>query len=289
MEQPLVVAITGAGSGIGLRATARLTARGHTVLALVRDPARAQPAIAGATAATPGSVEIVRADLSDPTSVREAAEHITARGRLDALINNAAVFDQTQRTPLFTETGHELVWATNHLGPWELTARLSPALARAPKPRVVFVASKGLITMPRIAIRWDALDSPDWYTPVRAYYHAKLAQVMTAQSLADRAGDAVDVTCIRVPAVRLDADRHAAMPAVLRFLYAPKNAAAAPPEQLAETYADAVQRWEPSSHPYVDEKLARVALPRFAADPANRDRLWQLTAAAVGNPVWAWA
>lgn len=141
-------------------------------------------------------------------------------GPLDALINNAAVFDQSVSAARTSADGHELFWATNHLGPTELTARLRPALAAAVDPRVVFVASKGLVTMPRLAIRFDALDDPGWFSPTRAYYHAKLAQVMTAVTLAERIGDLLDVSCLRVPAVRLDPARLASQPRLLRALYA---------------------------------------------------------------------
>jgi NAD(P)-dependent dehydrogenase (short-subunit alcohol dehydrogenase family) len=285
---PRTIAITGANSGIGLRATARLARDGHHVLALCRDLDRSRPAIEQAVGSAPGTVELVRADLADPRSIREAAAEIADRGPLDGLINNAATFDQSQRDPRFTPEGHEVVWATNHLGPWELTARLSHALARSERPRVAFVASKGLVAFPTIAIRWDALDSGDWYSPTKAYYHAKLAQVMTTQSLADRVGGAADVTCIRVPAVRLDAARLAAQPPLLRLLYAPKNRAAAEPEVLAESYARTMDRWSPEGPVYIDEDLREARQPRFAADVENRERLWAVTAAAVGYDDWAW-
>jgi NAD(P)-dependent dehydrogenase (short-subunit alcohol dehydrogenase family) len=287
MSTPLTIAITGANSGIGLRATAHLAAAGHTVLALCRDLDRSREAIATATEGTP-NVEIIRADLADPESIREASARIVARGPLDSLINNAAVFDLNQKTASFTPEGHEVFWATNHLGPFELTARLSPALAIAPNPRVVFVASKGLITMPRLTIRFDELDSPRWYTPTRAYYHAKLAQVMTAISLAEKVPNTVRVTCIRVPAVRLDAARLATHSWLLRTLYAPKNAVAADPSVLAATYARAATLDAVSSEIYLNEDDKPVSLPAAANDAAQRERLWTLTHETVGSPTWAW-
>jgi NAD(P)-dependent dehydrogenase (short-subunit alcohol dehydrogenase family) len=221
------------------------------------------------------------------------------------LINNAAVFDQTMRTPAFTAAGHELFWATNHLGPFQLTAALSALLAAAPRPRLITVASKGLISMPRIRIRFDALDSPSWYSPTKAYYHAKLAQLMMSFQVALRTVERLDVACVRVPAVQLDADRVAAMPWVLRVLYTPKNRLAAPPQRLAGTYARLATRdtsW--SDHAdhnaelddargrlrgvYVDENERLVTAPAFAYDERARARLWDVTQQATGNPRWAW-
>ncbi|GAA2899821.1 SDR family NAD(P)-dependent oxidoreductase [Streptosporangium fragile] len=301
-SEPLTIAITGANSGIGLRAAQRLAARGHRILALCRDPHRGRTALEVINAGAAHPATLVPADLADPDSIDAAVEKIShATGHLDVLINNAAVFDQTMRTPVFTSSGHELFWATNHLGPFRLTARLSPLLAAAARPRVINVASKGLITMPRIAIRFDQLDGPGWYSPTKAYYHAKLAQIMTTYSLALRARGALDVACVRVPAVRLDADRVAALPWALRMLYAPKNRLAIPAERLGEAYAALATRTGTWQHPgpaaegratlrgiYLDENLHPVDAPAFAYDAAARERLWTVSQDATGDPSWAW-
>ncbi|MFI7440606.1 SDR family NAD(P)-dependent oxidoreductase [Nonomuraea indica] len=279
----LTIAITGANSGIGLRAARMMAADGHRVLALCRDPRRGAEAVA-----TIERGELVAVDLADPASVDAAAAAVAARvERLDVLINNAAVFDQTVREAVITPAGHELFWATNHLGPFQLTALLSPLLAASPHPRVVNVASKGLLTMPRIRIRFDELDRPDWYTPTRAYYHAKLAQIMFTFTLAERGGGRLDATCVRVPSVRLDPGRVRALPPLLRALYAPKNRLAMPAERLGETYAR-LARGEGPAGGYLDENLHRVEAPAHARDPAARERLWDLSQQAVGDPCWAW-
>ncbi|MFC0674536.1 SDR family NAD(P)-dependent oxidoreductase [Brachybacterium hainanense] len=288
---PRRIAVTGANAGIGLRSAVLLSSQGHRVLALCRDLGRARRAFAELPEEQRARIESVELDLASSASIHRAAAQIVDAGPLDALINNAAVFDQAVRTARSSAEGHELFWATNHLGPVELTARLSPALAAASEPRVVFVASKGLVTMPRLAIRFDELDNPSWFTPTRAYYHAKLAQVMTAVTLAERVGDRVEVSCLRVPAVRLDPARLAAQPRLLRALYAPKNRLAAAPEQIARVYARLVldaPRHARGAGVYVDERLKQVPLPRFARDPAHRERLWDVTQAAMGDPTWAW-
>ncbi|MGP3934056.1 SDR family NAD(P)-dependent oxidoreductase [Nonomuraea sp. KM88] len=285
----LSIAITGAGSGIGLRAARALAAAGHHVLALCRDPDRGRAALADINARAAHPADLVQADLSAPASIEAAAEQLArTAGRLDVLINNAAVFDQTLRAPQFAVDGHELFWTTNHLGPFLLTARLSRLLAAADRPRVINVASKGLLSMPRIRIRFDQLDDPSWYSPTRAYYHAKLAQIMTTFTLAERAAGHLETTCVRVPAVRLDPDRVAAMPWLQRTLYAPKNRMAAPAERLGGTYAR-LATWDGTlPGPYVDEDLRPVRAPAFAYDEAARERLWTVSQAATGHPTWAW-
>ncbi len=272
------IAITGANSGIGLRAAQQLEAQGHRVLALCRSMERAREALGE-------GAEVLETHMDDLESVAEAAEQVSAAG-VDVLINNAAIFDLSMKNSKTSAQGHELVWATNHLGPTALAARLAPALAASADGRVVYVASKGLIAMPRISIRWDALSGQGWYTPTKAYYHSKLAQVMMAHTVAELAGGSVSVTCLRVPAVRLDAAKLAAQPPVQRFFYAPKNRAAAPAEAMGSVYATLATGSEVLDGVYVDQHLASCAPPRFARDHAHRARLRDVTEAAIGMPVW---
>ncbi|WP_432868152.1 hypothetical protein [Microbispora rosea] len=101
----------------------------------------------------------------------------------------------------------------------------------------------------------------------------------------------------------VDPVRVAALPWLLRTLYAPKNRTTLPPERLGETYTASAVRdtaWTPPASPpavwnkaalsgiYVDENLRSVTAPASAYDAADRDRLWSLTQEATGNPQWAW-
>ncbi|MBH0116078.1 SDR family NAD(P)-dependent oxidoreductase [Salinibacterium sp. NG253] len=65
MTTSRTIAITGANSGIGLRATAQLAAAGHTVLALCRDQERSSAAISAATD-NATNVRVIQTDLSSP-------------------------------------------------------------------------------------------------------------------------------------------------------------------------------------------------------------------------------
>ncbi len=288
--EPRVIVITGANSGIGRRAGHQLAALGHRVVLVCRHAGRAAAAVEAIREATGNDMVCAEiADLADPGSVDALAGRLQqCYDRVDTLINNAAVFDQTA-TRTVTAAGHELFWATNHLGPFQMAARLSGLLGASPDARVVTIASKGLVVYPRIALRFDDLEAVTWFTPTKAYYHSKLAQVTFAAALARRlaARDLLSL-CLRVPAVRLDADRLAAMPLRLRLAYAPKNRFAASPEELGHTYAllaagrrDAVEGLHGA---YVDEGLRRCRPPRAAGDSAAQDRLWEVSLRATATP-----
>lgn len=74
------VAVTGASSGIGRAAALALAARGHSVVAAMRQPE-----------ALPGVAAVLPLDLADSASVATFAEAVLARGPLRALINSAGI------------------------------------------------------------------------------------------------------------------------------------------------------------------------------------------------------
>jgi NAD(P)-dependent dehydrogenase (short-subunit alcohol dehydrogenase family) len=79
--------------------------------------------------------------LTDPQSIDAFAQRFLASGRpLDILVNNAGIM----ASPLTCDArGYESQFATNHLGHFQLTARLWPALVRAGGARIVSLSSRG--------------------------------------------------------------------------------------------------------------------------------------------------
>ncbi|MBG0563818.1 oxidoreductase [Actinoplanes aureus] len=160
--------VTGATSGLGLATTQALTARGARVVLAVRDEAKARRA-AGDTA------EIRRLDLADLDSVREFAARLHDDHRhLDVLINNAGVM-ATPHT--LSPQGHELQFATNHLGHFALTGLLLDLLLAGTGPRVVTVTSVN-----HRRARLPFLE-PSRYSPMGAYNTTKLANAMFGYEL----------------------------------------------------------------------------------------------------------
>ena len=181
------VLVTGANSGLGLRAAQALAAHGARVLLGCRNPERAEAAraevAAGATGPDPAVVPI---DLADLASVRAAAERVAGEvDRLDVLVNNAGVM-----APPLTRTadGFEMQLGTNHLGHFALTGLLLPTVLAAPEPRVVTTSSN---LHHRGKMRWD---DPNYeagrYSRWGAYAQSKLANLLFVQELGRRAAAA---------------------------------------------------------------------------------------------------
>jgi len=122
--------------GLGMETTRVLSNAGATVVVGSRDTRKAQM-----TVAKMKNVEVGELDLASPDSIdRFANEFLNSNRALDLLINNAGVM----ATPLTRDArGYELQFATNHLGHFQLTARLWPALKRSGDARVVALSSRG--------------------------------------------------------------------------------------------------------------------------------------------------
>jgi NAD(P)-dependent dehydrogenase (short-subunit alcohol dehydrogenase family) len=170
--------VTGANSGTGKEAAARLAGAGARVVLAVRTPEKGDAAAAEIRARVPGAeVEVRRLDLADLASVREFAEGFD--GPLDLLLNNAGVMAVPEQH--LTSDGFELQTASNVLGPFALTIRLLPRLLATPGARVVTMSSTGAwmgrVDPARLAV-------PRRYSPWLVYGTTKLADLLLANHLA---------------------------------------------------------------------------------------------------------
>jgi NAD(P)-dependent dehydrogenase (short-subunit alcohol dehydrogenase family) len=164
--------VTGGHAGIGLEVTRALSRAGASVMVGARDPDRATAALADLD-----RIEVGRLDLVDPNSIDGFAARWLESGRpLHMLINGAGA----SGGPARDARGYETQFATNHLGHFQLTLALLPALRAAHGARVVNVSS-GAQRFGRI--RWDDPHFTTGYDSRAAYAQSKLANVLFAVEL----------------------------------------------------------------------------------------------------------
>ena len=181
--QHQIILITGATSGIGLVTATELAKMGAHVVILARNAEKAAATQQEIKAAAGHDrVDVLLANLSDLSQVRRAAAEFNARyPRLDVLVNNAGLIFGARRQ--FSADGNELGLATNHLGPFLLTALLFDKLKASPAARVVNLASMAYkMAKPDLG---DA-QSARHYSALRVYGNTKLYNIMFTQELARR-------------------------------------------------------------------------------------------------------
>jgi NAD(P)-dependent dehydrogenase (short-subunit alcohol dehydrogenase family) len=143
-----VAVVTGAGRGIGREVAAQLAAAGDTVILTARAQSNAQSAAEKLAEADPGAGGALVAhqlDVADPASAVGLADFVGEHfGRLDVLVNNAAIHYDTQQTAAAADLKivREAL-ETNLLGAWLVTQALLPLLRRSEHGRIVNVSSEG--------------------------------------------------------------------------------------------------------------------------------------------------
>jgi NAD(P)-dependent dehydrogenase (short-subunit alcohol dehydrogenase family) len=272
-----VAVITGTTHGIG-RVTSRELARaGKTVVMLCRDVAAAGVVRADILRQVPEAiVGVVRCDLASLASVREAAATVRREyPPVGLLINNAGIVSTRRRA---SADGFELTFATNHLGPFLLTALLSGHLDEA--ARIVMVASRahygGRLDLETV------VDARAPYRATAAYAQSKLANVMHTFALARRLeGSGISVNCLHPGVVATNL-----LPAWLRLIK---------PLFTRVTF-DAERGARTTSHlaldaglagitgRYFDENQVPCSASALANDIALQESLWSASAAWTAAP-----
>ena len=169
--------VTGGNAGIGYFISEQLASAGARVIIASRNAAKGTAAMNAIREQVPGAtLQQVTLDLASFESIRAAAAQLSTLGTLDGIIQNAgAVMPSSKRQ--VTLDGNELMFGTNHLGHFLLTALLYPTLQAAGTgtalvPRVVTMGS-GATRLTRV--RPTDLQSLESFTAFGAYGRSKHA------------------------------------------------------------------------------------------------------------------
>jgi NAD(P)-dependent dehydrogenase (short-subunit alcohol dehydrogenase family) len=272
-----VCVITGASRGIGRATAAGLARLGATLVLVSRrrdDGERVSREIQVKDRPIP---DVVTADLSSRSSIREAVAAIRRRyAQLHVLINNAGVF--TRRREL-TVDGLEMQFAVNHLSYFLFTNLLLDPLKAGAPSRIINVSS-GAHAGARLD--FGDLQGERHYDPNRAYSQSKLANLLFTYELARRLGvSGVTVNALHpgVIATNLLAN-YMGIPVVGPAL---ASTFGATPEQGSKTsiYLAASPAVEGVTGKYfVREKPA--ASSRESHDEAAARRLWEISERLTG-------
>jgi NAD(P)-dependent dehydrogenase (short-subunit alcohol dehydrogenase family) len=148
-----VAIVTGAAQGMGRVIAETYATEGARVAVVDRNEAGAAAVATELCKRFPGvhgDVAIPMAiDVSDQASVRSMAETVLAKfGRIDILVNNAAVWKDLARRPYWEVPVEEWdhVFAVNTRGPFLCTVAVTPAMLRQGKGKIIFIGSATIWT-----------------------------------------------------------------------------------------------------------------------------------------------
>jgi NAD(P)-dependent dehydrogenase (short-subunit alcohol dehydrogenase family) len=181
-----VALVTGASRGLGRALAVRLAAAGADLALLARDEAALAGAAEEARAAATMAGQVIRcypADLADKAAVEAVATACRVDfGRVDVLINNAAVLGPVGRFEEIDVTAWQAVFAVNLFAPAHLSRCLVPGMLQRGFGRIVNLSGGGA-TSPRPAFS--------------AYASSKCALVRFSETLAEELrGSGVTVNCV---------------------------------------------------------------------------------------------
>ncbi len=146
MDGPAVALVTGANRGIGLEVCRQLARGGFTVVLGSRDQAKGETAArAIAPDGSPGGAVLpYQLDVTDRDSVERARARVAAGlGRLDVLVNNAAILYDTWQHATDADLAQvRQALETNLFGAWNMVRAFLPLLRRSSHARVVNVSSE---------------------------------------------------------------------------------------------------------------------------------------------------
>ncbi|MGA8674212.1 MAG: SDR family oxidoreductase [Candidatus Acidiferrales bacterium] len=196
MHNKPVALVTGANQGIGLQIAKDLVTHGFTVLVGSRNLERGE---AAAKQIGPDA-QAIQLDVTDQASITAAEKRICEElGRLDVLVNNAAISHTSKRPDMPIAEFAKLtrpsnvslaemraVWDTNVFGVLAVTQAMLPLLREAPAARIVNVSS-GVGSLTRNSDKaspWRSIFGPVYPASKTALNAITLAMAIELESTA---------------------------------------------------------------------------------------------------------
>jgi NAD(P)-dependent dehydrogenase (short-subunit alcohol dehydrogenase family) len=147
--QQRIALVTGANKGIGFEVARQLARKGFHVFLGARNSEAGEAAVQKLNKEGGkedyGEITVLTIDVSQPDSIRSAAEEFSrSTDRLDVLVNNAGVLlDDDKDVLTATPEMFETTLRTNTLGALLVSQAFVPFLKKSAAPRIVNVSSGG--------------------------------------------------------------------------------------------------------------------------------------------------
>ena len=193
------IVLTGATSGVGLKALEEILFLGANVIMAVRNQEKAEEIKKEMLFEFPNAnIQIYPLDLSSFDSIKKFAARIK-RNKIDVygFVNNAGVFKSDKNK---TIDGYNMVMGTNYLGTYLLIERLLPYLQTLPH-------EVKLINTTSISYKWGKINYNDFLfdkkkkRPLKVYSRSKLCLTKYSIYMANKLMDSNIVTIMTHPGI----------------------------------------------------------------------------------------
>jgi NAD(P)-dependent dehydrogenase (short-subunit alcohol dehydrogenase family) len=158
--------VTGSADGLGKLAAQKLIAQGHHVWLHARNAKRA----ADVRQEVPKAKDIIVGDFADMAQVRSVAGAVNKLGSLDAILHNAAIYQEPKRN--VTKDGIANLFMINSLAPYMLTGLIA-------KPKRLIYMSSGLHKSADFETEDYEFKNRTW-SAMEAYSESKFQDVLLA-------------------------------------------------------------------------------------------------------------
>jgi retinol dehydrogenase 12 len=185
--------VTGGNTGLGKQTVLDLAKHNPShIYFTARSPEKGKEAIDDIRATVPNAqITCLKVDFNSLASVRDAAQafltsiqQLDIDPKLDILILNAGIMCFP---PGLTSDGYEIQFGTNHMAHALLTKLLLPTMLRAPKPRLVVLASDLQSDAPAEGIQLDSVKTTQEHINTRVRYgQSKLANILFVKAMGKR-------------------------------------------------------------------------------------------------------
>jgi retinol dehydrogenase-12 len=271
-----VFLVTGAMSGIGKAVAFGLAKTGETVLLVARDQNRRNAVYEEIMSQVQNpNVDLLTCDLSSLGSIRNFAAFIKSKyPHIDVLVNNAAV---VKRERLVSADGYEMMFATNHLGPFLLTNLLLDPLRASGAGRILNITAPSTVEP-----NFEDLQSRESFNSLNVFGATKMMNLLFTFELARRLeGTGITTNAIHPGLARSNLMNES--PALMRWI---AWLASAPAERVANDIVRVaiMPEFEKVNGKFL-HKAREIDPPDFAYDRTAQQKLWEVSAELAGLPL----
>jgi NAD(P)-dependent dehydrogenase (short-subunit alcohol dehydrogenase family) len=270
-----IAIVTGGTGALGEATVRALSQKGWTVVIACRDESRGQTVKSRIETMQPASsLEVLPLDLTSPSSIRNFVERFAEEyGRMDALIHTAAVFTSDRTV---TSDGWELMFATNHLGPFLLTRLLLHIDTNSIPLRILLVTAPSTTNL-----NFEDLQSEQRFRALWAFGASKMCNLLFTYALARRLeGTRCTANAFHPGLIKSNLMGEAPFP--MRFL---TNLVSRPPDRAAAHLASLATspKYGSVSGKFFKEEQ-EILSNTYSLETDNQERLWELSSSLVQLP-----